>query len=113
MKNVTCRKLPIDRIKAAQKLETLKDISLSSEASEFPSSGSNSGGLVARSLADIGKGFKQITKKKKQQQLMHFLLQGPLVPLHLRKSVQETPDTRQRASREVYSVHFLQHELEQ
>ena len=28
MKNVTCRKLPIDRIKAAQKLETLKDISL-------------------------------------------------------------------------------------
>ena len=28
MKNVTCRKLPIDRITVAQKLETLKDISL-------------------------------------------------------------------------------------
>ena len=27
--------------------------------------------------------------------------------------LQETPDTRQRASREVYSVRFLQHELEQ
>ena len=97
---------------AAQKLGTLKDISLFGSF-EFHSS-SNSGGLVARSLADIGKEFKKIAKKKKQQQLMHFLLQGPLVPLHLRKSVlQETPDTRQRARREVYSVRFLQHELEQ
>ena len=45
---------------------------------------------------------------------MHVLLQGPLVLLHLRKSaLQETPDTRQRASHEVYSVRFLQHEMEQ
>ena len=42
MKNVTCRKLPIDRIKAAQKLGTLKDISLFGSF-EFPSSGSLSG----------------------------------------------------------------------
>ena len=62
MKNVTCRKLPIDRIKAAQKLETLKDTSLFGSF-EFPSSGSNSGGLVARSLADIGKEFKKIKKE--------------------------------------------------
>ena len=41
-------------MKAAQKLRTLKDISLF-RSFEFPSSGSNSGGLVARSLAGIGK----------------------------------------------------------
>jgi len=61
MKNVTSRKLPIDRIRAAQKLGTLKDISLFGSA-EFPSSGSNSGGLVARSLAGIGKELKKIKK---------------------------------------------------
>ena len=42
MKNVTCRKLPIDKIMAAQKLGTLKDISLFGSF-EFPSSGSLSG----------------------------------------------------------------------
>ena len=62
MKNVTCRKLPIDRIKAAQKLGTLKDISLFGSF-EFPSSGSNSGGLVARSIAGIGKEFKKLKKE--------------------------------------------------
>ena len=46
---------------------------------------------------------------------MHILFQGPLVRLHLKKIpvLQETPDTRQRASREVYSVRFVQHEMEQ
>ena len=61
MKNVTCRKLPIDRIKAAQKLGALKDISLFGSF-EFPSS-SNSGRLVAHSLAGIGKEFKKIKKR--------------------------------------------------
>ena len=60
---VTSRKLPIDRIKVAQKLGALKDISLFGSF-EFPSSGSNSGGLVACSLAGIG---KELKKKKAAQ----------------------------------------------
>ena len=63
MKNVTCRKLIIDRSKAPEKLGTLKDISLFGSF-QFPTSGPNSGGLVARSLAGIGKEMK-----KTQQQL--------------------------------------------
>ena len=55
---VTSRKLPIDRIKVAQKLGALKDVSLFGSF-EFPSSGSNSGGLVACSLAGIGKELKK------------------------------------------------------
>ena len=56
MKNVTRRKLLIDRSKAPEKLGTLKDISLFGSF-EFPISGPNNGGLIACSLAGIGKGF--------------------------------------------------------
>ena len=63
MKNVTCRKLTIDRSKAPEKLGTLKDISLFGSF-EFPTAGPYSGGLVGRSLAGIGKELK-----KTQQQL--------------------------------------------
>lgn len=63
MKNVTCRKLIIDRRKAPDKLGTLKDISLFGSF-EFPTAGPHSGGLVCRSLAGTGKELK-----KTQQQL--------------------------------------------
>lgn len=63
MKNVTCRKLLIDRSKAPEKLGTLKDISLFGSC-EFPTAGPYSGGLIARSLAGTGKEMK-----KTQQQL--------------------------------------------
>jgi len=63
MKNVSCRKLLIDRSKAPEKLGTLKDISLFGSY-EFPTSGPNTGGVVARSLAGIGK-----ESKKNEQQL--------------------------------------------
>ena len=58
MKNVTCRKLVIDRSKAPEKLGTFKDISLFGSY-EFPTSGPNTGGVVARSLAGIGKESKK------------------------------------------------------
>ena len=63
MKNVTCRKLVIDRSKAPEKLGTFKDISLFGSY-EFPTSGPNTGGVIARSLAGIGK-----ESKKTEQQL--------------------------------------------
>ena len=63
MKNVTCKKLLIDRSKAPEKLNTLKDISLYGSF-KFPTAGQHSGGLIARSLAGIGKELK-----KTQQQL--------------------------------------------
>lgn len=53
-KNVNCRKLLIDRSKAPDKVGTLKDISLYGNF-QFPTSGPNSGGLIARSLAGMGK----------------------------------------------------------
>jgi len=63
MKNVTCRKLLNDRSKAPEKLGTLKDISLFGSY-EFSTSGPNTGGVVARSLAGIGN-----ESKKSEQQL--------------------------------------------
>ena len=58
MKNVKCRKLLIDRSKAPDKVGTLKDISLYGNF-QFPMSGPNSGGLIARSLAGMGKEMKK------------------------------------------------------
>ena len=63
MKNVTCKKLLIDRSKAPEKLGTLKDISLYGSF-EFPTEGQHTRGHIARSLAGIGKELK-----KTQQQL--------------------------------------------
>ena len=58
MKNVKCRKLLIDRSKAPDKVGTLKDISLYGNF-QFPLSGPNSGGLIARSLTGMGKEMKK------------------------------------------------------
>ena len=113
MKNVTCRKLLIDRSKAPEKLGTLKDISLFGSF-EFPTSGPHNGGLIAHSLAGIGKELK-----KSQQQLQSIAnrtrpIAGATgaatsdeIPV-----LQETAGTRQSGSHEVYSVRFVQHEME-
>ena len=113
MKNVICRKLLIDRSKAPEKLGTFKDISLFGSY-EFPTSGPNSGGVVARSLAGIGK-----ESKKTQQQLKSLANRtSPIagatgavtseeIPL-----LQGTPGRSGNGSQEVYSVRFVQHEME-
>ena len=115
MKNVTCRKLVIDRSKAPEKLGTLKDISLFGSY-EFPTSGPNSGGVVARSLAGIGK-----ETKKTEQQLKSLANRGsPIagatgaVTSDEIPNLQGTPNTRRsgNASQEVYSVRFIQHDME-
>ena len=65
------------------------------------------------------KGIKK-NLKKKQQQLKSIANNAHPIPgatgaptSEKIPVLQETPDTRQRASREVYSVHFVQHEMEQ
>ena len=113
MKNVTCRKLLIDRSKAPEKLGTLKDISLFGRF-EFPTSGPNNRGRTAHSLAGIGKELK-----KNQQQLQSIA--NPTRPIAGATGastseeipvLQETAGTRQSGSHEVYSVRFVQHEME-
>ena len=107
MKNVTCRKLLIDRSKAPEKLGTLKDISLFGSY-EFPTSGPNSGGVVARSLAGIGKE----SKKTKQQLKSLANCKSPIagatgaVTSEEIPNLQGTPGTCRsgNGSREVYSV---------
>ena len=105
MKNVTCRKLVIDRSKAPDKLGTLKDISLYGSF-EFPSSG----GLVARSLAGVGKELR-----KSQQQLQS--LSGRTHPIAGATGAATTDDIpfssdntfHQNQNQENYSVNFIQH----
>ena len=115
MKNVTCRKLVIDRSKAPEKLGTFKDISLFGSY-EFPTSGPNTGGVIARSLAGIGK-----ESKKNEQQLKSLAnRRSPIagatgdVTSEEIPNLQATPGTCRSGSgsQEVYSVRFVQHEME-
>ena len=115
MKNVTCRKLVIDRSKAPEKLGTFKDISLFGSY-EFPTSGPNSGGVVARSLAGIGK-----ESKKTEQQLKSLAnRRSPIAGATGAVTSEEIPDLQGtpsacrsgNSSQEVYSVRFIQHEME-
>lgn len=62
MKNVSCKKLLIDRTRC-DKVGTLKDISLYGSFT-FPTTGQFEGGIILRSLAGIGK-----TMNKTKQQL--------------------------------------------
>ena len=62
MKNVSCFQLSIDRSKAPKKMGTFKDISLFGNFA-FPLEGEYAGGIIAHSLAGIGK----VSKKTKEQ----------------------------------------------
>ena len=110
MKNVKCRKLLIDRSKAPDKVGTLKDISLYGNF-QFPTSGPNSGGLVARSLAGMG------TEMKKTKVQIQSLANRtcPIAGATGASTSEEicceaasaTPHTI--ISEEPYSVRFVQH----
>lgn len=110
MKNVTCRKLLIDRSKAPEKLGTLKDISLFGSF-EFPTAGPYSGGLIARSLAGTGKEMK-----KTQQQLQSLAYRSnPIAGATGAVTSEEIPVSpvnpgNESSSQELYSVRFIQHE---
>ena len=109
MKNVKCKKLIIDRSKAPQKLGTLKDISLFGSF-QFPSTG----GLVARSLAGIGKELK-----KTQEQLKSLANRThPLAGSTGAVTTDEIPFStssiaNQNHTQSHYSVNFVQHATHQ
>ena len=110
MKNVTCKKLLIDRSKAPEKLGTLKDISLYGSF-KFPNAGQHSGGLIARSLAGIGKELK-----KTQQQLQSLSNRSrPIAGATGAVTSEEIPISpvsfgNESSRQELYSVRFIQHE---
>ena len=62
MKNVSCFQLSIERSRAPKKMGTFKDISLFGNFI-FPLQGEFAGGIIAHSLAGIGK----VVKKTKAQ----------------------------------------------
>lgn len=115
MKNVTCRKLVIDRSKAPEKLGTFKDISLFGSY-EFPTSGPNTGGVIARSLAGIGKESKKTEQQLKSLANRRSPIAGATGAVTSEEipNLQGTPGTSRsvNGSQEVYSVRFVQHDME-
>ena len=109
MKNVKCKKLIIDRSKAPEKLGTLKDISLFGSF-QFPSSG----GLVARSLAGIGKELKKTPEQLKSLANRSRPLAGATGAM----TTEEIPFSTNSIADENhiqshYSVNFVQHATHQ
>ena len=103
MKNVTCQKLVIDRQKAPEMIGTLKDISLYGSF-QFE----QCGGLVARSLAGLG---KEIRKSKQQLQAISNR-SSPIAGATGATTTNKMPyfqnSSTQAANQEVYSVKFVQ-----
>ena len=109
MKNVKCKKLIIDRSKAPEKLGTLKDISLFGSF-QFPSSG----GLVARSLAGIGKELKKTPEQLKSLANRSRPLAGATGAMTTEEipfSTNSIADENHTQSH--YSVNFVQHAMHQ
>ena len=110
MKNVKCRKLLIDRSKTPDKVGTLKDISLYGNF-QFPMSGPNSGGLIARSLAGMGKEMKKTKVQIQGLANRTCPIAGATGPSTSEEicceAASATPHTI--TSEEPYSVRFVQH----
>ena len=107
MKNVQCRKLNIDRRKAPDKVGTLKDISLYGNF-QFPTSGQYSGGLIARSIAGVG---KELKKTKGQVQALASRSR-PIAGSTGATTTEElcvTATDRRNPSGMPYSIRFIQH----
>ena len=115
MKNVTCRKLVIDINKAPEKLGTFKDISLFGSY-EFPTSGPNTGGVIARSLAGTGKESKKTEQQLKSLANRRSPIAGATGAVTSEEipNLQGTPGTCRsgNGSQEVYRIQFIQHEME-
>ena len=113
IKNTSCFQLLIDRQKTPKKVGTLKDISCLFGSFMFPLEGEHAGGLVARSLAAVGKELKR-TKQQLQA------LSGRTSPLAgaTGATIQQesTPVARVQSQPRVpaatYSIQFVQHAAE-
>ena len=111
MKNVSCFQLSIERSRAPKKMGTFKDISLFGNFI-FPLQGEFAGGIIAHSLAGIGK----VVKKTKAQIQKITTRNSPMAgstgsSISLQLPV---PQTREQglqslSSQDVYSVRFINH----
>ena len=110
MKNVSCFKLCIDRSRAPKKMGTFKDISLFGNFL-FPLEGDYAGGIIARSLAGVGREVK----KTKAQLLKISLRNAPMAGSTGSSISSELPPAREgelqahRTEEEAYSIRFINH----
>ena len=107
MKNVQCRKLIIDRSKAPKKVGTLKDISLYGNF-QFPIAGDCSGGLIARSIAGVGKELKKTKAQVEALASRSHPIAGATGATATEELCFIAAD-RQNCSEEPYSIRFIQH----
>lgn len=110
MKNVSCFQLSIDRSKAPKKMGTFKDISLFGNFI-FPIEGEYAGGIIATSLAGVGK----VSKKTKGQLKKIAARESPLagstgasVSSELPQSIDEGPSNSSHQG-DIYSIRFINH----
>ena len=111
MKNVSCFQLSIERSRAPKKMGTFKDISLFGNFI-FPVQGEFAGGIIAHSLAGIGK----VVKKTKAQIQKITTRNSPMAGSTASSisSQLPVPQTREEglqslSSQDVYSVRFINH----
>ena len=111
MKNVSCFQLSIERSRAPKKMGTFKDISLFGNFI-FPLQGEFAGGIIAHSLAGIGK-----VVKKTKAQIQKITTRNSPMAGSTGSSISSqlpVPQTREEglqslSSQEVYSVRFINH----
>ena len=111
MKNVSCFQLSIERSRAPKKMGTFKDISLFGNFI-FPLQGEFAGGIIAHSLAGIGK-----VVKKTKVQIQKITTRNSPMAGSTGSSISSqlpVPQTREEglqslSSQDVYSVRFINH----
>ncbi|CAH3119243.1 unnamed protein product [Pocillopora meandrina] len=110
MKNMSCLKLNINRSKAPKKMGTLKDISLFGSFA-FPMDGEYASGLVAQSLAGVGKMVKKTKVQVKKLASRESCLAGATGS----SISSELPEPLERQSavsiqpQDVYTIRFINH----
>ena len=108
MKNVSCFKLTIDRKNAPKKMGTLKDISVFGNFT-FPIDGEHAGGLIAQSVAGLGKVLKKTKAQIKKLASRESSLAGSTgssisseLPQQQQPEVSVEPE-------DLYSIRFISH----
>ena len=110
---MSCFKLNINRSKAPKKMGTLKDISLFGSFA-FPMDGEYASGLVAQSLAGVGKMVKKTKVQVKKLASRESCLAGATGS----SISSELPEPLERQSavsiqpQDVYTIRFINHALE-
>ena len=110
MKNVACFQLLIDRSKAPKKMGTFKDISLFGNFI-FPVEGDYAGGIIARSLAGIGKVSRKTKVQLAKIASRDSLMAGSTGASELPMQADEQPQSSAPED-DLYSIRFINHAAE-